>query len=365
MLFVFTLAIEVTMQLRTIVDLTLKNLEYGYYKITGQTERIIPYKVVVELTTQCNSKCVTCDIWKIKKENLQKIDLTHLEAFLQTMEKHLLWLALTGGEVTSYNQFPEVVQLIKKHCPKLRILTFTTNGLLPQRILNFALLMKQEVGCDVFITISLDGDEATHDRLRGMPGNYAKCMDTFRLLKEHNIPCHFGITVSEGNHDFITSSYKHYRDKIKAVTLFHQGGIFLTQPDPNTQAADAKMIAAMKEIYRQYRITSLGEVLIKLYLKVSILFLEKGRTTNIIPCDVGLSTAHLMANGDLLPCMYLPPIKKLGEGFALSDYHSPEAEAMLAAIKRDKCPHCWMSCYGPHNMLQAPLRSLGVLVKPI
>ncbi len=352
------------MKLRTIVDISIKNLEYAYYKLTGQTHRIIPYKIVVELTNQCNSRCVTCDIWKIKKEDIQKIDLNLLELFLKKMEKHLLWLALTGGEITSFNQFPEVIRLIKQYSPKLRILTFTTNGLLPQRILDYALLMKKETNCDLFITVSLDGDEKTHDELRGVKGNYSKCMETYQLLRKHGINCHFGITVSEGNYDFIKNSFKLYRNKIKAVTLFHSGGIFLNKK-PDGIDADSKIAESLEVIYNNYKISSLGEILIKIYLKIGILFMQKKRKTNIIPCDVGLSSAHLMENGNLLPCMYLPPIKKISEGFELEDYHNEKTLAVLEDIKHDKCPHCWMSCYGPHSMLQSPLKTVSVFLKSI
>lgn len=353
------------MKLGTTITLVLKNLQHGWYKITNQRHKIIPYKIVVELTTQCNSRCVTCDIWKIKKENQQKINLNDFEVFLSKMDKHLLWLALTGGEVSSYNQFPEIVRLIKKHSPNIRILTFTTNGMLPQRILDFALLMKKEIGCDIFITISLDGDEETHDGLRGVKGNYVKCMETYKLLREKSIPCHFGITVSEGNHSFITKSYSKLSHLVKAITLFHTGGIFLTEQRNNFSDIDKKNIESLTIIYEHYKARNLGELLVKMYLKLGIVFLKKGRNTNVIPCDVGLSTAHLMANGDLQPCMYLPPIKKIGEGFDLADYHSEHSEAMLEEIKREKCPHCWMSCYGPHNMLQAPIKTFAVLLKPI
>ena len=279
---------------------------------------------------------------------------------------HLLWLALTGGEISTNNQFPEIIALIKKHCRKLRIITFTTNGLAPQRILEYALLIKNELDCDKFITISLDGDEETHDTIRGIKGNYEKCMETYRLLKENDIQSHFGITVAEGNHSFIVKSFQAYRDRIKAVTIFHSGGIFLTDQDAaGDRAIDLKLTGSLKTIYYNYKVDSLGEWLVKMYIKIGILFLQKERKTNIIPCDVGSSSAHLMANGDLLPCMFLPPIKKIGEGFEVSDYHSPEVQAMIADIKRDKCPHCWMSCYGPHNMLQSPLKSLAVLIKPL
>jgi sulfatase maturation enzyme AslB (radical SAM superfamily) len=281
------------------------------------------------------------------------------------MDNNLLWLALTGGEITSFNLFPEVVQLIKQYSQKLRILTFTTNGLLPQRILEFALLMKTETNCDIFITISLDGDEETHDSLRGVKGNYAKCMETYNLLQQNGIECHFGITVSDGNYNFIKNAFKKYQDKIKAVTIFHSGGIFLNKEGEDSKERDRRIIESLKEIYQHYKITSLGEILIKLYIKVGILFMNKERKTNIIPCDVGLSSAHLMANGSLLQCMYLPPIKKIDGLFQLSDYHSPEAQLMIDEIKKDRCPHCWMSCYGPHSMLQAPLTSASILLKQL
>jgi MoaA/NifB/PqqE/SkfB family radical SAM enzyme len=353
------------MKLNTIIDLSVRNIKQAYFAVTGQTHRIVPYKVVVELTNQCNSRCVTCDIWKVKKEDVVKIDLEKFEFFLQQMGDHLLWLALTGGEITSFNQFPQVVNAIKKHSRKLRILTFTTNGLLPQRILEYALIMKHAVDCDIFVTISLDGDEATHDRLRGVKGNYARCMETYDLLRAHGIDCHFGITVSEGNADFIQKAYAVYSNKIKAVTLFHAGGIFLNEQEQPTAQADEKIIAALKEIYRHYKIKALGEVLIKLYIRIGILFMQKKRSTNIITCDVGLSSAHLMSNGELMQCMYLKPITTVDEHFRLTDYHNAIATSQLADIKQNKCPHCWMSCYGPHSMLQAPLQSISTLLTKI
>jgi MoaA/NifB/PqqE/SkfB family radical SAM enzyme len=353
------------MKLSTIFSIGMKNLEQAYYKFRGLNHKVVPYKLLIEVTTLCNSMCLYCDIWKIKKEDVQHINLNSLESFLAKMDKHLLWLALSGGEITNYSQTKELVQLIKKNSPKLRILTFTTNGLLPQRVLELARLMRTEIGCDIFITISLDGDKETHDSIRGKKGNYEKCMETYALLKNEKFDCHFGITVADRNHNFIVSNYKYYKDKIKAVTLFHSGGIFLTEQAENAEDANNKLTEAYKTVYTYYSPKNLGEWLVKFYLKLGVHFLKQKRETNIIPCDVGQSSAHLMANGDLKPCMYLPPIKNIGENFELSDYHNEQAQKLLDEIKKDKCPHCWMSCYGPHNMLQAPLQTAKTLIKSI
>jgi MoaA/NifB/PqqE/SkfB family radical SAM enzyme len=281
------------------------------------------------------------------------------------MNKHLLWLALTGGEITNYNQTKELVRVIKKCSPNLRILTFTTNGLLPQRVLELAQLMRNEIGCDIFITISLDGDKETHDYIRGKRGNYQKCMETYGLLKNENFNCHFGITVAEGNHNFIVTNFRNYRDKIKAVTLFHTGGIFLTERKKLNEETNKKLEEAYQTIYSFYNPKNLGEWLVKFYLRIGVQFLKQKRETNIIPCDVGQSSAHLLANGNLMPCMYLPPIKNIGEKFELNDFHNAKAQELLDEIKKDKCPHCWMSCYGPHSMLQAPLKTTKALIKSL
>ncbi len=352
------------MKLSTILAIGSKNLQQAFYRLTRQNHKIIPYKLLIEVTTLCNSRCSYCDIWKIKKEDVRHINLANLENFLGKMNEHLLWLALSGGEITTYSQSKELVNVIKKKSPNLRILTFTTNGLLPDRVLELAQFMRSEIGCDIFVTISLDGDKETHDKIRGKSGNYEKCMETYALLKGDNFDCHFGITVAEGNHHFIITKFKEYRDKIKAVTFVHTGGIFLTDQAKSSDEANAKIIEAYKTVYAQYSPKKLGEWLVKFYLKLGVHFLQRNRETNVIPCDVGRSSVHLLANGNLTPCMYLPPIKNIGESFELDDFHNPIAQKLLADIKRDKCPHCWMSCYGPHSMLQAPLKTAKLLLRP-
>lgn len=353
------------MRISTTLAIAFKNLEQAYYKFTRQYHKIIPYKLVIEVTTLCNSRCLYCDIWKIKKEDVQQINLAHLNDFLSKMNRHLLWLALTGGEITNYDQTSNLIAVIKKNCPNLRILTFTTNGLLPKRVLELAELMRNEIGCDIFVTISLDGDKETHDTIRGKKGNYDRCMETYSLLKNAHFKCHFGITVAEGNHHFVTHNFKNYRDKIKAVTLFHTGGIFLTEQTKPNEETNKKLLESYKTVYNNYTPRNLGEWLVKLYLKLGVQFLKQNRDTNIIPCDVGQSSAHLLANGNLMPCMYLPPIKNIGENFELNDYHNQVATQLLDEIKRDKCPHCWMSCYGPHSMIQAPIKTAQNLLKSI
>ena len=86
--------------------------------------------------------------------------------------------------------------------PNLKIIAFTTNCLLPNRVLDYSLYIKNN-GFDPLITLSLDGDEKTHDNLRGIKGNYQKCIETYENLRKNNILCHYGIPLSKDNHKFV------------------------------------------------------------------------------------------------------------------------------------------------------------------
>ena len=66
--------------------------------------------------------------------------------------------------------------------------------------------------------MSLDGDEETHDKLRGIKGNYQKCVKLYEELKKNDILVHYGITVSEKNQEFIMRDYKKF-SKLKILVI--------------------------------------------------------------------------------------------------------------------------------------------------
>ena len=122
------------------------------------------------------------------------------------------------------------------------------------------------------ITISLDGDEETHDKLRGVKGNYQKCVKLYDKLKSEGINANYGITVSDSNNKFIEEKYKFYRDTIRAVTFVHSE-IYKTE----NQQEDIKILEFLKIIYKNYFIKNIQEIIEKIHIKISIKFLEENR----------------------------------------------------------------------------------------
>jgi sulfatase maturation enzyme AslB (radical SAM superfamily) len=350
------------MKLSTILSVIGKNLKIWSYKLIGKSDRLVPYKLLISLTNRCNSRCIYCDIWELDKKNPEilknEITLKDITKTFQDMGKHLVWLSLSGGEVTLVPYFKEMIQAAKEHCPNLKIVTFTTNALAPRRALDYARFIKDQ-GFDCFITISLDGDEETHDLFRGIPGNYKKCLTLYDALKKNNIGTYFGITVSDQNLSFIENHYKDWNQTIKSITFVHDGGIYAKG---NALDYD-KVYRGMSLINRHYVLAEISEIIEKIHIKISLFFLRQGRTKNLVPCEVLNASVHVMPDGSITPCMYMPSLGNIKNDRLSEACTGPEAMRMRSEIKQDRCPHCWMNCYSPHSIMQHPFASLRYLFK--
>ncbi len=313
--------------------------------------KVKPYKLLLNLTDLCNSRCNFCDIWKIKPKN--EIDLPDIDNLFKSLNSSLYWLSLSGGEITLVKYYKQMIDSLIINCKNIRILAFTTNALAVNRALDYALYAKEK-GLDVLVTISLDGDEYIHDELRGIKGNYKKCFDLYNKLKKNRINCNFGITISDQNNNFVLNKYLKYKNLIKAVTFVHNHGIFGI--DKNVE--DHKILKAIEFIYKNYPTNKLEHIIEKIHLKIAILFLKKGREKNIIPCDVINTSLHVMPNGDVKPCMFMESLGNIREQKIDQIIQNENTNMIKNEIKKNNCPKCWMNCYSPHSIMQHPLKSL-------
>lgn len=344
------------MKLTTILSIVLINIKHRIFFLFGKVELIVPYKVLIQTTNDCNSKCDSCHIWKINKDKTLKekeIKIPHYENLFKSYDKDLYWLSLSGGELTLDNNIYEVIKLAHRYCKNLKIITFTTNGLLPERALSIAECIRK-YGFDHFITISLDGDEKLHDKIRGISGNYEKAFKTMNLLQSHGFNSHFGITLSDENYDFVKDQYEIYSDSIKAVTFVNSGGIYNTENSINRE----KLMSSLRVILKKYKISSLGDFWEMLYLRLALKFVQKGQRKNIIPCSTGLSSLHISPYGEIGPCMYLDSYSNIKDPDYLDVILDKGNTTNRMKPYLGKCQKCWMNCYAPHSMMLSPFKTL-------
>ncbi|MEM3841567.1 MAG: radical SAM protein [Candidatus Micrarchaeaceae archaeon] len=185
-----------------------------------------PYKLNFAITYWCNSRCLTCNIWQLRPKG--ELSLGEIEKFAKE-NPYFKWIELTGGEVFMRNDLVDIARAFANNSKKLYILTMPTNSLCSHALMEKRLREILELGIPrIAITVSLDGYRELHDKVRGVPGNFDKAIDTFRMLQRlkkeyNNLFFVFGYTMSIFNQGKLADTINAVMKEIPDVTYndFH------------------------------------------------------------------------------------------------------------------------------------------------
>lgn len=135
-----------------------------------------PIDSVIAITYNCNSRCVMCDIWKIK-------DFPELPpSEYAKIPKTLRDINISGGEPFLRTDIADIIAVIQKRCPKARMV-ISTNGFMPTLIetqMKKILAIKPDIG----VAVSVDGYGDMHEKIRGIPNAWDKDMETIERLQK-------------------------------------------------------------------------------------------------------------------------------------------------------------------------------------
>jgi len=152
----------------------------------------MPIDCVLALTYNCNARCTMCDIWKIK--NSPELTLEDLAK----LPSSLLDVNLSGGEPFLRKDLPEIVAVVKKTCPKAR-LVISSNGFLTP-VIDKAMTKILKIAPDIGVAFSVDGIGEMHNTMRGIPGGFDRVMDSLKLLKGMGMTnLRLAFTITEQN----------------------------------------------------------------------------------------------------------------------------------------------------------------------
>lgn len=140
-----------------------------------QTHKLTALPIVILMPhSACNCRCVMCDIWK-GNNNLQQLTTDDIQALMKTLQElDTRQVLMSGGEALLNPNFFRFCEILKKE--KIKI-TLLSTGLTLKK--NAEALVKYVDD----IIVSLDGDEATHDRIRNIPGAYNKMAEGIHAIK--------------------------------------------------------------------------------------------------------------------------------------------------------------------------------------
>lgn len=164
---------------------------YSWSRFAGRTAAAAagiegtPTKLTFVVTKRCYSRCVYCEIWKVKDapgglDNELSLDEVRATA---RANPFLQWIDFTGGEPTDRPDFVPVVQAFAGACPDLLLVHFPTNGLATTRIHDTVVQLRKTVRARLVVSVSVDGPPELNDRLRGVRNDFAHAIDTFAAVR--------------------------------------------------------------------------------------------------------------------------------------------------------------------------------------
>lgn len=159
----------------------MPNRAVKLYQLIRSTERGRRLgTVILFVTSRCNAKCETCFYWR---ELNQPGDMTfaQIERVSQTMPPITdLWLS--GGEPTLRQDLNEIINLFVLNNGVRRVI-IPTNAIIKSHVVGVVnRALRDNPSIDLYLNVALDGYGETHDRVRGVPGNWAKTLDCIRAL---------------------------------------------------------------------------------------------------------------------------------------------------------------------------------------
>jgi MoaA/NifB/PqqE/SkfB family radical SAM enzyme len=284
------------------------------YRVAHATGRLrqLPINLTVSVTYNCPSRCLTCDIWQKKVDDLR---LDEYERIFRTLGKVPIWVTISGGDQFIRSDLAEIVALIRKEIEPT-IINIPMNGVITERI--FTMLPKiaaNSVGSQLVLNLSVDEIGAEHDRLRGAPNNYEKLLgvaDLIRDLKKTYDHIVLGVhtVISKHNVHRIPEIARQARATFQPdsyITEVAENRVELKtiEKDITPDPADyRRAVATLKEYIRANRsklpVARLVESLRLDYYDLAAQILEEKR--QVIDCYAGWASAHLAPDGHVWGC---------------------------------------------------------------
>lgn len=317
-----------------------------------------PYKLTYAITYRCNYRCKTCSIWKRKPEN--ELSFEEIKQFFTTSNR-FNWIHLTGGEIFLRTDLLDVVTVIMDNCPNLLMLNFPTNGFLTDRIVSTITKIAEMKPPKLFVTISMDGDEALNDDIRGVKGGWRRQIETFKQL--HDIPgvdVALGMTLSTYNinqfeRTFAAAkaecpwmTYEHFH-----VNIYHTAVYYGNEEQTLTQEENEQFIQEIDK-YKRLRGMKLHPIsyLEHTYLKYVPHYIRTGKTP--IRCHALRASCFMDPMGTVFPCsMYDRPMGNIRdfEYDIQRIWQLVSTRAAQQEIWEYQCPHCWTPCEAYQSIL--------------
>ena len=144
----------------------------------------LPTAIQLPITNRCNSRCEMCDVWRM--DTSDEMDINEFQKVLSDpLFSQVNSVGINGGEPTLVSNIKEYADTLCE-LPKLRYLSIITHGFNTERALRAIAEIKtvcERKNVKFHVSVSLDGIEETHNKVRNVPDVFNKTMATILTIK--------------------------------------------------------------------------------------------------------------------------------------------------------------------------------------
>jgi radical SAM protein with 4Fe4S-binding SPASM domain len=333
------------------------------------SKRGLPIHLTFFVTARCNALCRHCFYWESLNQGQKDLTLDEVDKVAASLER-VLWVAFSGGEPFLRKDLPEFAKILHDRLKPVT-LSINTNGIKTDQIVASA---EQLVGsCPhtfVGILCSLDGMQATHDRIRGVPRNFENTVATFRELTKlkarlPNLGVGISTTYCAWNESEMDEMYEFVVGELRPDNWdlsFVRG----KPMEPAIGVADVRKYAEVKRrieeafasgrlrYYDKMPLSRFVHAKERLSTRMVLRTLETGAFQ--VPCYAGALSAVISEEGDVYACELLS--EKIGNlreaGYDLAAlWRTAQADSLRSFIRDTKC-FCTHECNMSINLLFNP-----------
>ncbi len=304
---------------------------------------ITPKSAGILVTHNCNSRCITCNMWRSKSSN--ELSLEELQDILaQLKDMGMVSVGFEGGEALLRKDFPQIIE--ETHGLGFEHIGLTTNGLLLTRDKAENLIQKGLTS----IGVSIDGIGETHDFVRGIKGAYAKSMGALEELVNLRDSKYPELGLSMGSilmkptiDEFLSLVDLAHRLRVGfSLQLIDDSLIFFRGIDRASLWIEDqnKLDRLIDELHNLKKVNSALKSYSHTRLEYARKYFSDPKRTDI-PCYLGYLLVYIDAHGEVYPgCWSLGSVGNLREKSLREIIESPEYKSRVRAMFRKECPGC-------------------------
>jgi len=343
--------------------------------------RDLPFDLDFAITNRCNLKCVHCSSWRYYEEQPEKcqMELSVAEiARIFSQYDGFKVLGLTGGEPYLRKDLPEIVEVILRTQKGLQELFITTNGQLPETVLEALGRIcrgrenkRRELQLTQFV--SVDGPRDLHDQIRGVDGAYDRAIRTLDLTSElRSRYASFSLGSVTTCSPFNIDRFDEVLNEIEALKckydlepsfcIWFEGQLYKNigrHRDANVEEFRTKLTHLLPRIRSVVKAESLASKGRCLFYDLLGLWL-KNPSSQVVPCGAARVRYFLSPEADLYPCTIFN--HRIGN-LRNYDYDlwralgSNSRKETRYLVEDEKCPICCNTCETIPAMMSKPFHT--------